>query len=607
MICTPDIGPFRRRLRGRAALAALALLVLAPPTLAAQERVQAEVTLGREALQRGDGVAAEVALRRALDGGVPEATVSALLGEAYLQQGNYDDARRWLGEGNFAPDQRRHGFHMLARLEMAEGNLDAASAAFDKALEGDPGTAEMWVDIGRLRYRAGQHHQALAAAEEALRRNGKDPRALEFRGQLARDADGLIAALPWFEKGLKSAPDDLSLLGEYAATLGEAGRAKEMLRVTRRMIELDGANPRAFYLQAVLAARAGNYNLARRLLWRTKERFSEVPAAMLLEGVLEMQAENWALAVDVLDELARRQPDNERAALLLGRAMLENGDASEVIARYAANVQSADASPYLLTLLGRAYEVTGDRAAAAPLLDRAASLAPAATHPLPVGEAGELAIFRWGDDPDRLDAAVPRLRKLLASGDVATAQTIVDGLSRRFSGSADIEVLAGDVALARGDGTRALALYSSAAQIRRSFPLVERMAAALQLLGREGDARALVSAYLAQHPQDGEAAEFLGYLSAEAGEWKRAEMLLRFARLQRDGGGRDPLLLAMLADASMRSGDGKAALADAQAAFAAQRTNRRAVLTLARVLESAGQKEAASALLAKARRLPGAG
>ncbi len=69
---------------------------------------------------------------------------------------------------------------------------------------------------------------------------------------------GLVASLPWFEKGLKAAPDDLSLLGEYAATLGEIGRAKDMLRVTRHMIELDGENPRAFYLQAVLAARAGN-------------------------------------------------------------------------------------------------------------------------------------------------------------------------------------------------------------------------------------------------------------------------------------------------------------------------------------------------------------
>ncbi len=602
MTSTPDPG---RKRRGRAAFAALALIVAAPPLLAAQDAARAELQQGREALQRGDGVAAEVALRRALDAGEPEQSVSALLGEAYLLQEDYADARHWLGEGNFAPDQRRHGFHMLARLEMAEGNLDGAAEAFRKALDGDPGTAEMWVDLGRLRYRAGQHHQALAAADEALKRDPKDPRALEFRGQLARDGEGLIAALPWFEQGLKNSPDDLSLLGEYAATLGEAGRAKEMLRITRRMIELDGENPRAFYLQAVLAARAGNYNLARRLLWRTQDRFDEVPAAMMLEGILEMRAENWALAVNVLDELARRQPDNDRVALLLGRAMLENGDASEVIARYGPAAGQADASPYLLTLVGRAYEVMGNRAAAAPLLDRASNPAPGGVLPLPLGEAGELALFRWGDDPARVDAAVPRLRQLLGARQLDEAQASVAQLQQRFVGSADIEVLAGDVALARGEAVRALELYSSAAQIRRSFPLVERMVAAHRLLGQEREGRVVLSAYLARHPQDGEAAEYLGYLAAEAGDWKRSEILLRFAAGQRDGGGRDPLLYATLADAALRRGDGQAALAEAEASFASQRTNRRAVLTLARVLEAAGRKQEADALLEKARRLPG--
>ncbi|OJW65869.1 MAG: hypothetical protein BGO57_17140 [Sphingomonadales bacterium 63-6] len=586
-------------------LAALALIALTPPLLAAQEGASAMLEQGREALRRGDGLAAEVALRRAREAGIEQGEISALMGEAYLQQGDYADARRWLAEGYFAPDQRVHGFHMLARLEMAEGNLDAAASAFARALEGNPGTAEIWVDLGRLRYRAGQHHQALTAAEEALRRNGEDPRALEFRGQIARDADGLLAALPWFEKGLKSAPDDLSLLGEYAATLGEAGRAKDMLRITRRMIELDPENPRAFYLQAVLAARAGDYMLARRLLARTQDRFDEVPAAMMLEGVLEMRAENWALAVDVLDRLARSQPDNQRAALLLGRAMLENGDASEVIARYGPSVARGDASPYVLMLVARAHEVLGNRAAAAPLLDRAASPPSASIVPLALGEAGELALFRWGGDLDRLDGAVPRVRQLLAAGNVAEAQAYVTRLGARFAGSADIEVLSGDVALAGRDAARALMLYSNAAQVRRSLSLTQRMVAALRMQGRDAEGRALLAAYLVQHPQDGDAALALGYMQADAGEWNRAEPLLRFAREQRDGGGRDPVLFATLADAALRRGGAGEALADAETGFAAQRTNRRATLTLARVLENAGRKDAATALLEKTRKLPG--
>src|SRR5690606_24681831 len=130
------------------------------------------------------------------------------------------------------------------------------------------------------------------AAQTALKLDPEDPRAIEFRGQLARDARGLQAALGWFARGLESNPDDIGLLGEYAATLGELGRAKAMLKVTRRMIELGGNDPRAFYLQAVLAARAGNDELARKLLWRTENAFGETAAGLVLAGVLDLRAGN---------------------------------------------------------------------------------------------------------------------------------------------------------------------------------------------------------------------------------------------------------------------------------------------------------------------------
>ncbi|MBO9498529.1 MAG: tetratricopeptide repeat protein [Novosphingobium sp.] len=592
------------RRKAKAVLAVLALLVFASPLSGASGDAEAAFREGRAALLHGDGVAAEIALRRALAAGAQKPAIAAWMGEAYLDQGDLDAAREWLEPGRFTVANRQHGFHMLARLEMADGDLAAAGAAFDKALEGGQGTAEIWVDIGRMRYRGGEHHQALEAADTALRLDGRNLRAIEFRGQLVRDAQGLIVSLPWFERGLKLAPDDLSLLGEYAATLGEIGRASDMLRVTRHMIELDGSNPRAFYLQAVLAARVGNFNLARRLLYRAGDKLAQVPAAMMLEGILEMQAGNWALAVDAFDELARLQPNNDRIVLLLGRAMLENGDGSEVVARYRALADGPGASPYLLTLVGRAFEQDDDRASAAPFLDRAARGPSMAVLPLAVGKDGELALFRYGDDPYRIDAAVPRLRKLLAAGDGAGAAGVVETLTRRYPGSADIETLAGDVALARGDGASAMRAYASAAQVSRPYTLMTRMVAALRIGGQEAAARKLAADFLRQHPQDGEAAEFLARLDIQRGDWKRAEALLDYAQVLR-GGGRDPLLYATLAEAKLRLGDGAAALDDAQDAFAMQRANPAVDLVLAQVLRQAGRTGEANALMAKLQRLPG--
>src|SRR3546814_16907961 len=99
------------------------------------------------------------------------------------------------------------------------------------------------------------------------------------------------SALPWFRKALAIDRNNVPALGEYAATLGEIGRTRQMLALTRKMIALDPGNPRAFFRQAAMAARARNYDLARKLLQRTGGSMDGVPAVMLLTGVLHYRTE----------------------------------------------------------------------------------------------------------------------------------------------------------------------------------------------------------------------------------------------------------------------------------------------------------------------------
>src|SRR3546814_11393120 len=77
---------------------------------------------------------------------------------------------------------------------------------------------------------------------------------------------------------------DLALI-EDAATLGDLGRMRAMLAVTRRAIAADPADPRAYYLQAVLAARAGRFDLARGLLQKTGGTLNGMHAVLLLGGM----------------------------------------------------------------------------------------------------------------------------------------------------------------------------------------------------------------------------------------------------------------------------------------------------------------------------------
>ena len=591
MICRPD-----------KALLALLLAVSALPALAGDR--DDPLADAAAAIAKGDGVSAEVAARRALAAGRPHSAVDAYLGEAALLDKNLDDARQWLGPGQFDAASAERGFDALGRLEMQQGNFGPAAQAFDKALAAGPPNAGLWVDIGRMRYVAGEQHLAADAVNRALAIDPADPRALKFQAELIRDSQGYVASLPWFERAVQQAPQDLDLLGAYAATLEETGRYADMLTVARAMVKIDRTDPRAYFLQAVLAARAGEDELARRLLWRTGGEYDDTPAGLLLEGVLEFRSGSAKLAVDKFDELAQRQPENETAARLLGRALLADGDANEVVARFAPIAARPEASPYMLTLVARAYEQLGRRDLAAPLLDWAVQPPVTGVHPLELGSDGELALYQsGGSDPNSADVAMPTLRQMLGEGRTAEATAYAAKLQARYPNSSDVAVLVGDTALVAGDAAGALSAYRSAAQVRWTASLAKRIAAAYVRLGQDGAAAAELQAYLAQHPNSRETAALLGRAAAAEGDWRQAEALLSHAA-ELGGGEGDPRTLADLADSELHLGDNAAALASAQAAYSLQRGSPRATAVLAAAMQASGQRaNGAAILLAKARSL----
>lgn len=601
MICRPE-RPVRWN--WRAVLAALCLLV--PSSAALAEAVGAEAfRKGLAALDRNDGIAAEVELRRALDAGMARPAVAARMGEAELLQGQLAEARRWLGPGQFSEPERAHGLRMLGLLEMREGNLPQAGKAFDSALKRAPRDAALWVDIGRLRYMGGEQIEAIDAVSRALSFDPANVRALEFQGQLVRDSYGPYAALPIFEEALRHAPQDIGLLGEYAATLGEAARAKEMLAVTRKILKLQPRNNQAFFLQAVLAARVGKDDLARRLLWRTDEAYRKRPAAMLVEAALELRAGNHAVASELFERLLSRQPDNERVMRLLARTLYEAGDYAELVTRFAPTARRDGAAPYLLVLVGRAYEALGDRAGAAPFLDRAAVLNTQGFSPAEAGEIPlEVLSARWQEQPGNADNVISYVRALLAQGQSARAVSVANSAVRSFPGSVTALTIAGDARLASGQFGAALEVYRRAALVRLTLPLVRRIATAYGRTRQDRAARELTRAYAAQHPLDRDAAILAAQYQAEGGDWKTAGVLaLHAASLP--GGERDPLAYSLLALSQVELGDPGGGLEDARAAYRLQRWGMAPTMALSEAMGAIkGQEGGAASLRNKLQHFP---
>lgn len=561
------------------------------------ERPPPSIDEARAALSRGDPLGAEIMLHQLIEQGTPRVEVAALLGTAELEQGELVEARRWLEAGEFGDATRGEGFHALGRLEMREGRLGEAGQAFDRALESMPESPELWVDIGRLRFFGGEQVQAVDASEKAVEFGPQNPVALQFRAQLVRDAHGMQAALYWFEAALQQNPDNLDLLGDYAATLGELGRAKEMLAVIRRMTEIDQRNPRAYYLQAVLAARAGKYDLARRLLQLSNQHHRDMPAAMMLSGIIDLRGGNFASAAQEFDKLAAMQPDNRRVRLLLARALALGGNHSELVHRFGEQARLPSASPYLVTLVGRSHEALGDREQAAWFLDHAAR--PASRNLVAVQGVTPLDVAQQRG-VEQGSNVLSLVRGLIVAGRPAEAAQRAEAFHKRYPGSADALALAGDAHLAAKNLGKAIEYYEKSARVRRSWALTRKMIEAYRAAGRSADAERLLRAHVAGDTANAEAAFLLAALEREKGASQRAGLLLQHAMLV--GARRDPDLLAARAALALDNDDTDRAIRLAREAYRLQRMNPAYAQLLGEALPE-NEEALAKALLAKAGRL----
>jgi len=457
------------------------------------------------------------------------------LGLAACSQGSADPPRRLAADGG--PAFAR----LLADADraMADGALGEAASKLDEARSLAPQSPDLWLAIARLRLRGGEHLAALEAADRALAFGPDHAPALLLRALMVRDAHGAGDALVWFAAAREADPDNPDILAEQAATFGDSGGAGEMLTTVRKLAEVTSDDPRVPFFQAVLAARADEYAIARSLLFKSGMAARGVPSAMQLDAVISLAQGNADSAAATLESLAARQPANARVRELLVRALLDGGREDELVRRFGREAGMPEASPYLVMLVARAHERLGNRKAAAPLLARAYG---------PVKAAPVLLGLR-----DAMPEPTTDVRRALWAGNAKGVREKAAALRARFPASADVAALAGDAALGTGDPRAALTAYALASEARRPWPITRKAAWTFSRHGNPAAADLLLTRQVAGEPQTASALVVLGERQAARGDWRRTALLLDHAMAL--GAGHDPALLALRMRAAQEDGD----------------------------------------------------
>ncbi|MEG3147397.1 tetratricopeptide repeat protein [Sphingomonas sp. RT2P30] len=556
----------------------------------------AHAALARAYLALGDGVAAEGELGRAADAGFDSRRAHQLYAHAWLLQG--DPARALTEAGKADPRFSGYALRVAARALAAQGDLPGAQAALATVLAADPRNSAGWGDLGRVRYTAGDMAGAIDAATKAIALDRNNVDALVLRGELVRAQYGLLASLPWFESALKHDAYYHPALIEYAATLGDVGRNVDMLDATRRALAARPGSPQALYLQAVLAARAGNYDLARTLMQRTAGKVDRLAGALLLNGMLQYQSGDYQQAIGTWRELVGRQPFNLAGRRMLGAALLRAGDARGALDVLRPLALRGDADSYTLSLVGRAFERTGERDWAAKYLDRSAW--PALATATPFGTDDSLSQLAAASDevPDDPVARVAYLKGLVDAGNTAGALSQAQQLVRVFPGAPAAQLAVGDVLMVMNRFDDAATAYRRAADLRFDEATMLRAVDALDRAHRDAEATNVLSLYVSQNPQSIPAQRLVAHREMIGGDWEAAIDTLE--QLRARVGNRDVALLSELAYAYTGSDDPDAGIVFARAAYHLAPMNPSATDSYGWALYQQGNTEPALQLLEKA-------
>ncbi len=530
--------------------------------------IDARVLQAEVLLKLYDGIGAQAELDRAIALGLNPANVRHLYGHALQLQGNIQKAKEQLFASDIPVDDQGYAARIMGLVALQTGDNALATRAFDHAVKLDSSNPDLWVDIARFRAGFGDQAGAINAVDEAVKLAPGNIRALQYRGELLRFQFGLGAAMPWFERALQIDPNDVPLLTEYAATLGDMGRMKDMLVVARKIISLDGRNPRAFFMQSVLAARAGKYDLAQMLMQKTEGRIDGLPATLLVQGIIAHGEGNYNAAVDKFRRLTSLQPNNRQAQSLLARSLYLAGDASDAIEVLKPQVNSSGADPYALWLAVRSLESLESTEEAVWAFNRAAMHDVGKETAFQPDTPMNVLAAEAGRAPGNARVVIPYIRALYNAGNFDTAFAQAKRLQNGNPGASDAHILVADTAMAKGDYNAALSALDRARRIRFSEPVMLRTIEALRAMGELQKSGEVLAQYLKYNPSNIAGLRWMAYAHLETENWQVARYILE--NLRERIGENDALIMAGLAQAYTGLGQTKKAIAAGRIAYHVQ-------------------------------------
>jgi tetratricopeptide (TPR) repeat protein len=284
----------------------------------------------------------------------------------------------------------------LGDAHRLRADVPAAESAYRRAAAAAPARPEPYLGLGRLYTAAGRRDEAVAALQEALRRDGDDPEIQLELGRLlggTADARALLAsavagrpgwaeaqvalgeaqlaagevaaAVASFEAALRADARSATAhtgLGRARALQGDLAGAEASLR---RALELVPNAPETARALAAVLGQKEDYEGAFEQYRHAADLDPRNPQALRDAAALALQVRRDVLAAGFLDRLLEAHPDDPEGLALYGDVMVARSDRAAA-RRYYERALRAGGGPRDRARVEQALRALGPAAPAAP-------------------------------------------------------------------------------------------------------------------------------------------------------------------------------------------------------------------------------------------------
>lgn len=404
-------------------------------------------------------------------------TLLALLGQAYLDSGDYARAAQWL-EKAWAADPSNVAVQVsLGRSYLEAGVVTRGEEVLEAAARAQKeGTeADLLLFLHHLRNRHWDKALARIAAIEA--KHPEAPLGGRLRALVEEQRGNPAAARLHLEQAASKDPGDLATAAALARLDLRENRPDAARSRYLKVLKQDRRNGEAMLMLAELARARGAEAEYEEWLRKAAEtdRTALRPRALLALHYLAAHQPQRALAV--AREAHDANPGSPEALELLGRVQLAAGERENALATFSRLVTARPGVPAGYLALSEVQMSLGRAKEARLTLEKGLAQLPG--HP-PLVEA----LARLNLQEGRLEEALDLARKLVA---------------RDAAGG---HLLEGDVLLRQNRFKDALRAYEQALEIRREGAVMARIHQALVLDGKAAEADRRMLRWLEERPAD---------------------------------------------------------------------------------------------------------